>query len=185
MMIKTLKFLFVSLIIFSLSSCGDDDMSSPDPLIGTWKAESFNFTVESTSTVSGTETTVSTVGEGSNLDYELEFTESTFATSGGYSYSISSELDGMVISSTDETVSNVSGSGTYSTSGDLMTIDGSFFEFTFNGADLSSIQGAQTVNFEIQSDNTLIFTQNEQSTTTTQGVTVTSNVVSTSTWKKQ
>lgn len=150
-----------------------------------WEVQSFSFEIETVTSLSGIETTASTSGAGSNLDYELEFTESTFLTSGSYSYSISSELNGVTTAQINESVSDVSGSGTYSTSGNEITLNGSFFEFTFDGIDLSALVGEQTANYEIKSDGTLVITQNEETTTTTQGLTITNKVISTSTWAKQ
>ena len=186
MMTKSLKFLFVCLFIFALSACDEDDepTSSVD-LVGTWEVQSFSFDIETVTSLSGIETTVTTSGSGSNLDYNLEFMESTFVTSGSYSYSVASDLNGVTTSQINESVSDVSGSGTYSTSGNEITLNGSFFEFTFDGIDLSALVGEQTANYEIKSDGTLVFTQDEEGTTTTQGLTVTSKVKSTSTWIKQ
>jgi len=90
----------------------------------------------------------------------------------------------MVIFDDTQTVSNVNGVGTYSTSGDIMTLDGTFFEFESGGVDLSAMNGEQSANFSIDG-NRLTFMQDEEETTTVQGITSTSRLISTSVWVKQ
>jgi len=196
-MIQKMKFFLVCLLVLSMVACDEDDepsFSAAD-LVGTWKAQSFSFSVESTRSLNGMATTVNTIGTGSNLDYVLELTEISFVTSGSYSYSATSEVNGIVTSQKSSTVAGVdesgvigngiTGSGNYSTDGIVLTSDASFFEFTFDGIDLGLLVGVQMMNYEINSEGKLVLTQNEEISTTNQEITYTNRVITTSTWTKQ
>ena len=122
-------------------------------------------------------------------NYTLEFTTNTFNTNGNYSYNATVVLDGIEFSSEPYTLDNVTGSGSYSTSGNEMTLDGQFFEFSFEGEmDSSALEGEQTATFELSEDGqTLTFTQNEVIVTedAATGTVVTSNVQGSSVWGRQ
>ena len=86
------------------------------------------------------------------------------------------------------TLEDVTGTGNYSINGNEMTIDGAFFEFTFDGMDSSAFEEEQTVTFQITDNGqTLTFTQNDTTTETDAltGATVTSTQASTSVWQRQ
>ena len=96
--------------------------------------------------------------------------------------------NGMNVEGEPYTLENVSGSGSYSVNGNEMIIDGSFFEFSFEGMDFAELSGEQTATFEI-SDNgqTLVFSQDNTTTETdaATGLTTTSTQVSSSVWARQ
>ena len=182
----TKLFLALSLLIL-LNSCGkDDDSPDVDSLVGEWTAIAFTASIESTINASGTETTIATSAVGSNLSYDLTFTDDAFTTSGGYDVTNNTTVDGNVFPASMSTYSNVSGSGNYSTSGNTITLDGSFFTFDVNGMDLSALNQEQSANYEINSNGELIFTQNETITdNSTPTVTSTTKLVSSSTWVRK
>lgn len=184
-MIKLSKLLFLASLLIFMSACGDDDEPENAALEGTWKAISFNADVESTTEFSGTTTSSQSVITGNDLNYELNLNDPNWTTSGDYGYNVNTTVDGQTLQDEDLAVSNVSGSGTYSVSGNMMTINGSFFEFEFNGMTMTSMSDSQTVEFEINSDGQLVFTQDEEMESTTSGVTSISTVKSTSVWEKQ
>ncbi len=186
MMLKLSKLVFMFSLLLLMSACNkDDDGGSSSSLIDTWTAESFNAVIETTIDNSGTITTAKSTITGSNLSYDLTFTSNAFTTAGGYNIAVSTEVDGMVASSSDDAYTNVAGSGTYTTSGNVMTVNGTFFDFTFNGTNFAATSPTLSTNYEINSDGKLVFSQDETPTTTTSGITATSKITSTSVWVKK
>ncbi|WP_299885632.1 hypothetical protein [uncultured Lacinutrix sp.] len=185
--------LFVSLFFLIMSSCENEplvgfDSNDGNPftnsLIGTWALSDFDVTVNNTSDVGGMSIESNVEIDGFNPNYNLTFATNTFTTNGSYSYNTIVTVNGQA--TTDSyTLDNVTGAGVYSTNGNEMTVDGSFFEFTFQGMDLSELGGEQTVNFAISADGqTLTFTQNTTETNSSGGSTTTSIVNATSVWTK-
>ncbi len=183
-LIKIFSFLF---LIVMVSACNNDDESSTnaEDLVGTWRAISFEATNSVAITGTGADVTTSTDITGSNLDYEVTFTESNFSTSGAYDIEATVEVVGVSTTTSNDSYTNVSGNGTYTVDGNMMTIDGSFFELEVDGVDLSAFGEEQTVNWEINSDGNLVITQDETDEVTISGVGTTSTVTSTSVWEKQ
>lgn len=157
-------------------------------LIGTWSLEDFSVSLNTVTNFDG-ETFASEIEiESTQEDYDLEFTETTFLTNGNYSYSTNITVDGEMMSSDTYTISSVEGNGSYSTNGNQMTTDGTFFEFEFEGMDESALQGEQTATYSLSSDGqTLTFSQDETTTETdpTTGIEVTNTINSTSVWARQ
>lgn len=188
-----LSVLFLALFVLVLSSCENEalegfDSNDGNPftnsLIGTWALSDFDVTVNNTSDVGGTSIESNVEIDGFNPNYNLTFAANTFTTNGSYSYNTVVTVNGQT--NTDSyTLDNVTGAGVYSTNGNEMTVDGSFFEFTFQGMDLSELGGEQTVNYAISADGqTLTFTQNTTETNSSGGSTTTSIVNATSVWTK-
>jgi len=177
------------MVVMLASACGgDDDNGGDEGLVGTWKAISFSADISSTTTGGGADVTSSNDINGSNFDYEVTFTESSFTTAGGYDISITTEIvSGGTVNSidTNDTYSDVDGSGTYSTNGDEITLNGSFYTFNVDGVPYGQGNEAQTAKFEINSNGQLVITQDETQTTTTQGINVVSVVESSSVWERQ
>lgn len=163
------------------------DSNNNEELIGAWNLLEFDVTVN-TSSIIDDETIVSDIDiVSTNAAYVLEFSESTFTTQGSYSYNAEIIFDLDLVSEETYTLTDVMGSGMYSTNGNEMTIDGSFFEFEFQGVNNTVLQGEQTTNFEISDDGeTLTFTQNETTTETdnTTGTVITSSTNFTSVWTR-
>ncbi len=178
----TFQMLFLCLFALSIFSCGDDDEVST--LDGTWTAVSSEFDVTNNSVVSGTAFSTQSTGTATDLDYDLVFTGSNFTTSGSYTYNVTTSVDGAVVSSGLNPVSDVSGAGTYTVDGSVITIEGSLFEVESNGQSILAANGPQTANFTIEGD-VLTFSQNEVITSEQSGVTSTSTIISTSVWERQ
>jgi len=179
---KTFQLLFLCLFTLSIFSCGDDDEMSV--LDGTWTAQSSEFDVTTTTTTNGSNFSSQSVGSTTAIDYDLVFTGSNFTTSGSYTYDVTTSVDGSVVNSGSNPVSDVSGAGTYSVDGSVITINGSFFELEFNGQPLVGANGPQMANFTINGD-ILTFNQNETTTSMEGGAASTSTIVSTSVWERQ
>lgn len=185
-MLKLTKLFFALSLIAFMSACSnDDDASSSTELEGTWKAVSFSLNTNTSTEVMGSTVESVVTALGSNFDYSLVFTSAAFTTSGGYDLETSGSTAGQAITPMTSSYSDVDGAGTYTTSGNEMTVNGSFFTFDFNGVPYTGSNGPQTVNYEINSNDQLVFTQDETTTTTTSGTTVTATVTSSSTWEKQ
>jgi len=169
---------------------GNDDNNNNNnnneaSLIGEWTATSFSANVTSTTSANGMDNVVEISITGMNLGYNLVFAESTYTTNGNYDAEYTTVINGQNNASGSDSYTGVMGSGNYSTNGNMMTIDGSFFELSVNGVDTSSLGGEQTTAYELSADGqTLTFNQNETETNNTGGVDVTTNIVSTSVWQK-
>ncbi len=185
-MIKLTKMLFTLAVLLSVFSCGDDDEPtvSQDDLMGTWSAYSLIVEVNSSTTVAGQSTTATTNIQGLSFDYNVTFGNTDFTTEGEYELQQMSSFDGTVISNTTESYSDVMGSGTYTTENGMITINGAFFDFEFNGQSISSVSDTQTAEYEIDSSGDLIISQNETQETNANGVSSTTRIVSTSKWTR-
>jgi len=178
-MTKLSNLVLLALSVFFLASCNDE--ASPENLIGTWEASEFVADVETTVNTGGMSITSATSVAGSNFDYELEFKEVSYATSGAYDVATEVSSDGRVISNTNDSYKNVVGEGSYTASGDTITINGNFFEFKINGFSANQFQASSVAKYEIDGDK-LIFTQEEVSTTSFAGSTSTNRITSKSVW---
>lgn len=188
-MLKVTKLLTLFAFICLVGACNNDDEASPtaaaNGLEGTWTAVEFSASTSTSSNINGQAFDSTSEIEGSNLDYDLVFTDDAFTTNGGYTIAISASSGGQVVTNTTDTYTDVNGNGTYTVQGDSMTITGSFFEFNVNGIPYDLGNGSQTAHFEINANGDLIFSQNETTTDNTNGILTTSNIVSTSRWQKQ
>jgi len=179
-MTKLIKLFYVLSIMIFVVSCGKDD----DPVVargdleGTWTAIAFNATIESSSAG----VVLSTLSlTGTAFNYDLNLDGSNFTTSGEYTADQTISATGVnQTSSVDYT--DIDGNGTYTTDGDMMTVNGSFFALEANGIPGTAGGEAQTASFEINSDGELTFSQDETITETANGFTVDAKIVSTSTW---
>ncbi|MDH7913784.1 hypothetical protein [Winogradskyella sp. SYSU M77433] len=173
-----------------LDSDVQTNVTNPNPdinLIGTWDLVEFSTTLGNTMEFAG-QTIVSDLDiTGTEYNYTLEFTENSYTTNGSYSYVASVLFDGVEMSSEPYTLESVSGN--YSIDGNEMTVDGQFFEFSYEGeVDSSAFEGEQTATYELSDDGqTLTFVQDEVIVTedSTTGTVVTSNVSGTSVWQRQ
>ncbi|WP_299885633.1 hypothetical protein [uncultured Lacinutrix sp.] len=189
-----LSVLFLSLFVLVLSSCENEalegfDSNDGNPftnsLIGTWTLDDFTSSVNTSTVVNGMPIESDIAINGFNPNYNITFAQNTFSTSGDYEYSVDIDITGQPTMSNNYSLDNVSGAGVYSTNGNQMTVDGSFFEFNFQGVDSSIFEGEQTVTFVISNNGqTLTFSQNETQTNNTGGVSTTSTNISTSVWTK-
>lgn len=163
---------------------GGESSSNSEDLIGTWDLVSLDLDMTS-SFDPGTGMMVTGLNvESTEVDYQVTFTETNFNTEGSYSYTTQIETAGMVINDS-YTMQNVTGTGQYTTNGNQITTQGSFFQFIFEGMDDSLFDDEQTATYEI-SDNgqTLTFLQDETTVNTDSGYEVVVDVLSTSVWQK-
>ncbi len=176
------------LLTVSMISCGeeeDDNMmsTSNSALAGTWKAQSFGGSVNTSSEFGGMAVTTMANIDGKNLDYTLNMTDDSFTTNGSYDIDISLIAQGMTTMTSDQ-YTNVSGDGTYTSSGNQLMITGQFFELEVNGVPVMSGSGPQTATYNISGD-ILTVSQNEQSNSTQGGTVFTNETTFISMWQKQ
>jgi hypothetical protein len=157
-------------------------------LLGDWDLVEFDVQVSTSTDFQGQVISSDIDVYSTTVAYTVNFTGSNFTTNGSYSYVADIVANGMVVEGEPYTLEDVSGSGTYSVNGNEITIDGSFFEFTFEGMDFAELDGEQTAMFQITDNGqTLIFTQDDTTTETdtATGLTTTSTQVSSSVWTRQ
>jgi len=143
---NSLAAIFCSLVLL-LSSCGVND---PQTLVGTWDAQSFSADIESTTDAGlfSIGSTTSIVGEA--IDYSLTLTETEFSTTGSYNLISTVDIDGFGSSSFTQEVTGVNASGTYSSTDDAITIEGSLYDFQIGGFDFSDLEGLGFSNEDLE-----------------------------------
>ena len=169
----------------SINSINNSNNSSNNAdLVGTWDLVSLDLDMTSSFDPGTGMMITDLIVESTEVDYQLTFTATNFNTEGWYSYNTQIETAGMIINDS-YTMEDVTGSGTYTTDGNQMTTQGSFFEFTFEGMDDSLFDDEQTGTYEISADGqTLTFTQDETTVNTDAGYEIEIDIISTSIWQK-
>ncbi len=181
-MTKLLKLFFSFSIVLLLVSCGkDDDPVAKGDLEGTWTAIAYSADIKTSSGGSALSTIVAT---GTSFDYDLNLDGSMFTTSGSYSANQTVTTPDFTQSNAVD-YTNISGSGAYTVDGNIMTIEGSFFDFEAGGMGMTGVGEMQTATFVINGDGELILNQNETITDTSNGITVDAKIVSSSTWVRK
>lgn len=185
-MSNRIKTLFALIIIVFVSACDSGGDEAPTTsLVGTWTAVSFSADVQSTTTFSGNSITSSSVITGSDFNYDVTFTETAFTTSGSYTQNSTISVTGQAEQTIISEVTGVSGSGSYTTTAEEITLNGSFYDLELNGMPVQAEGQEQTASYEINSNGELIFSQNETITLSESGVTSTVSIVSTSRWTRK
>ncbi|TYB79852.1 hypothetical protein [Bizionia myxarmorum] len=181
--LKSISILTLSVFFMAFTACDNEpidsglntanennDTNNPGSLssfVGDWEIVSFETETSTEIVIMGETTATRNEIVGVDMDYIVSFTETAFQTSGDYSMHLVTTLNGVEFQDVTEVYENVSGSGTYTTSGNTLTVDGSFFEFEFDDVDMSESGGAQTVQFA--------FSNNGQTLRTTQSEEITQN----------
>lgn len=169
-----------------VSACESGGDESPSTsLIGTWTAVSLEADVESTSSFNGTNITTTSIATGSDFNYDLTFTETSFTSSGSYTVSSTVSINGGPSQTVTSDFSNVSGSGTYTSTEDELTLIGAFFSLESNGLPAQTSGQAQMASYEINGNGELVISQEETMTLTQSGVTTSVNAMVTSRWARK
>lgn len=187
--------LLLPFILFSLTSCGDDeDMATPDSeLNGTWSAQTLEANATTRSSLSSGGQTIETVGNtdlmSTSMNYDITFGDETFTTEGSYDLDQTTTVtsNGVVVNSSNSetSYSNVEGQGSYRTSGNQITLNGSLFSLEVNGQEFGDVGSEEQVaTYEISGD-VMTFVQNQTTDTLIQGVMTTIVIESTSTFTRQ
>ncbi|NRA91272.1 MAG: hypothetical protein HRU26_01070 [Psychroserpens sp.] len=198
---KKLTGLFALFVLFTAFQCENESIDqdvenennnnnvvveneSNADLIGDWLLLNMEADIVSETNFQGFDFTSEFQVAINESDYVVTFDESNYYVAGDYTVDISTTVNGETSSYTDS-YTNVDGSGVYSTSGNVMTVDGTFVEFDFDGMPTELEQGEQMVNFQISGDGqTLTFTQDEVQETNEGGVLATTTTTSVSVWQR-
>lgn len=194
---KKLSILFSLFVLLTAFTCENEALDSDlinqeienndnnnSSLIGSWVLVDMNADIIAESSFQGIEFSSQFSVEISDSDYVLVFEASDYTVSGDYELMVSSTFQNETTTYTDS-YTNVEGLGTYSTNGNIMTVDGSFIEFDFDGMPMEVDQGEQSVEYSLSADGqTLTFNQDEVQTTNEGGAMSTTDISSTSVWQK-
>jgi len=176
------KLLFILAIgLATLTSCESDLVSAPPSdsvgggvtssnLVGSWEMTSLNYNGTTVTSTQGINITADFVGQGSDYNYIMEFTEApnNYFSTGTYDIELATTISGQTtISNTNDL--NATSNGTWEKNGNVLT-------FT-NASNNNEVSDAT---IEILSDTTLKFTTSVVKSVTQQGVNVdtTTNSVS-------
>jgi hypothetical protein len=163
--------------------------TDPTSIVGIWRAVSFEASVESSITVLGLSTNVTSDTNGSNLDYTVTFTDNnTFATNGSYDVTSTVNVDGEPPATSTQNYDNVMGTGTYELTGaNMITVDGAFYNLSVDGIDTSAIADApQEAQYTISADGlTLTFIQDQQELQNLDGIEISTTILATSIFTRQ
>ena len=186
---KKISFLLCLFVAFTIFNCQNEtldedllDITNPstpgspsgstEGLVGEWELVSFTSTVNTLSNAAGTEIESNVDIESTTTDYTMIFEASTFSAAGSYEYNTDLTVAGTNM--TDSyLLEDVTGSGSYTTNGNTMTVDGAFYEFTYEGVEQPDLDADQTVQFEITNNGeTLTFTESSTETQELSGFSV-------------
>lgn len=170
-----------------LLSCGDEEAEvvvNTENLMGEWELISMETEMANSTNAAGVTIDVDMNVNTTTTDYSINFDETAWSTSGSYSY----EYDLVIDSNTqsDElTINDISGSGSYELEGGEIVVNGSFFEFNFQGYDMSSLTaGEQVARITINGDGNLVISQDETTEQNQGGAEITATIKATSIWRR-
>jgi len=177
--------LCLCLYTITFSSCGEDADASSGMLEGTWTAEDITSEVETTTQASGETFSVTSSLSSLALDYDLTFEETTFTTSGSYTFEVVSKFSDTTSVTSEESKSNVSGSGSYSVDGMKLTIDGALYKLDDVNQQQTATTGPQIVDFVINDAGDLVMTNSDTQEINQGGLAYSLKVTSRSVWKRK
>ena len=164
----------------------DDNDDVNTSLIGTWALVDFDVDLTSTTVAAGQQFVIEFTSTRVSSDYNLVFTETEYTVSGDYELMSETVVDGVPNDSYTDTYTDVFGEGVYSTSSNVMTINGSFLDFEVDGMPVGVDDVDQNADFQLSNNGqTLTFFQDEEQIQSDPGFDVTTVTVATSVWEKQ
>ena len=152
-------FLVISIVI---QSCGDDDVIPRLELSGEWKAQTLEGTIRTESTFSGSSIISNSTVTGANMNYYLTLTmsDNKFTAQGSYDIELATTAQGSTLSMTDS-YSNLSESGTYTSTDSEINLDASIYDISINGMVLEVTGGHTPATYSI-TNNVLTVTEVRQ-----------------------
>ena len=152
-------FLVISIVI---QSCGDDDVIPRSELSGEWKAQTLEGTIRTESTFSGSSIISNSTVTGANMNYYLTLTmsDNKFTAQGSYDIELATTAQGSTLSMTDS-YSNLSESGTYTSTDSEINLDASIYDICINGMVLEVTGGHTPATYSI-TNNVLTVTEVRQ-----------------------
>ena len=152
-------FLVISIVI---QSCGDDDVIPRSELSGEWKAQTLEGTIRTESTFSGSSIISNSTVTGANMNYYLTLTmsDNKFTAQVSYDIELATTAQGSTLSMTDS-YSNLSESGTYTSTDSEINLDASIYDISINGMVLEVTGGHTPATYSI-TNNVLTVTEVRQ-----------------------
>ena len=152
-------FLVISIVI---QSCGDYDVIPRSELSGEWKAQTLEGTIRTESTFSGSSIISNSTVTGANMNYYLTLTmsDNKFTAQGSYDIELATTAQGSTLSMTDS-YSNLSESGTYTSTDSEINLDASIYDISINGMVLEVTGGHTPATYSI-TNNVLTVTEVRQ-----------------------
>lgn len=162
---KKLGYLLSLFILLSAFTCEDEPIDSninpnannnSNELVGQWRALEFSGTSHIESEIMGISINQDMEFEGANMDYILTLDGSNFSAEGDYDVVSTTTMDGQTFGPSTQSMTNVTGGGTYTTSGNTITLDGALYEFDMmDGVDTAS-SGPQTANYSLSANGQIL-----------------------------
>ncbi|OUR99004.1 hypothetical protein A9Q86_13110 [Flavobacteriales bacterium 33_180_T64] len=191
---KKISFLLCLFVLLSAFTCEDEPLEGDfvsentdvnPSLIGTWALVEFNADITSTSNFEGEIFELGFITELAESDYNLVFTETNYTVSGDYTLNSTTIINGEINDSYTQESTDVFGEGVYSTSGNVMTINGSFLDYEVDGMPAVVDDVDQDADFELSNDGQILtFFQNEEQLQEDNNLDVNTVIEATSIWQK-
>ena len=145
-----------------IQSCGDDEVIARSELSGEWKAQTLEGTIRTESTFSGSSIISNSTVTGANMNYYLTLTmsDNKFTAQGSYDIELATTAQGSTLSMTDS-YSNLSESGTYTSTDSEINLDASIYDISINGMVLEVTGGHTPATYSI-TNNVLTVTEVRQ-----------------------
>ena len=190
---KKLSYLLSLFVLLTAFTCEDEPLdntinpnaNNSGALVGEWRALEFYGSSHIESEFMGISIEQDATFEGDNMDYVVTFDGSNFNSAGSYDIILTTTMDGQTIGPETQSMTNVTGSGTYTTSGNTITLNGSLYEFDMiDGMDMVSA-GPQTSTYILSADGqTLTLLQDDQQTINEGGINATVTTEGSSVWER-
>ena len=145
-----------------IQSCGDDEVIARSELSGEWKAQTLEGTIRTESIFSGSSIISNSTVTGANMNYYLTLTmsDNKFTAQGSYDIELATTAQGSTLSMTDS-YSNLSESGTYTSTDSEINLDASIYDISINGMVLEVTGGHTPATYSI-TNNVLTVTEVRQ-----------------------
>jgi|GEM_PF-1366347 len=183
-----IKLLVVVLLAIPLfyGCSSDDDPGSDGSLLGDWRMTSMDYDGEIETDFQGIPITTRFEGVGKNLDIVMTFTESPneFVASGSYDLELT--FSGLGQTETETTsIEDFESGGTWSLSGEKLTLDGSLFALSFDDEPVADNGGLGEVTIEELTQTTLRLSMKATEEFTQDGTDASATIMSTIVFTKE
>lgn len=185
---KPFKLLLAVFTLIFFNSCSEDDSTTPvdsESLLGTWTVISLNADSDVNTNLLQIPIQTSTTTVGENINYDVTFTETEYTVMGGYDLITTGTINGISSDFDPVSITDISETGTYTLSGNNITIDGNLYEFEADGISLSETSEQQVAQIVFNSNGELVMTQNVEETVSQDGTDFEVKIKAVSVWRKK
>ena len=183
-MIKRIFAIVAVVGVAFMGACDDGGGDPVNPLLGTWVATGMEATTLATTEGGGFSISVGSTSTLTESDYQIVVTDNTITASGSYSVELTVSIAGFPPTTTTLDFEDVNGTANYTVSGNVLNVDGSYFDLDAEEASFDQGGATGEVTYSING-NQLTLTQDQTFTFTEDGATVTASITQTSTWERQ